>query len=77
GVQNIIDSLGTQKFKRIRVGINQNAGEILSTEDAHLPVRSPAEAGDFVLGKFSEEELEKLKKISDDILNTIKKLTLN
>jgi len=65
GVQNIIDRLGTQKFKRVRIGIGEEvSGAPVCRTDAH----------DFVLGKFSEEELEKIKKISDDILSAIKSL---
>lgn len=65
GVQNVIDSLGTQKFKRVRIGIGEEASGVISCRmDAH----------DFVLGKFSEEELEKLKKISEDILSAVKSL---
>ena len=65
GVQNLIDQLGTQKFTRLRIGIGETTtDEPLCRLGAH----------DFVLDKFSETETEKLKKISDDILNEIKKL---
>ncbi|HRY82302.1 MAG TPA: aminoacyl-tRNA hydrolase [Candidatus Moranbacteria bacterium] len=79
GVQNIIDQLGTQKFKRIRVGIGQSVGEALVCRlDTHPPrvdETSPrVEAGDFVLEKFSAEELETIKKISENILGEIEKL---
>ena len=51
GVQNIIDRLGTQKFQRIRIGIGEEiSGAISCRIDAH----------DFVLGKFSAEESEKI-----------------
>jgi PTH1 family peptidyl-tRNA hydrolase len=65
GVQNIIEKLDTQKFKRVRIGIGEEAGETAACRtDAH----------EYVLAKFSKEESEKLKKISDDILNAIKSL---
>lgn len=68
GVENIIEKLGTQKFRRVRIGIGEETpeGAVICRINAH----------DFVLQKFSEEELEKIKKISDDILNEIKKLLL-
>lgn len=75
GVENIIEKLGTQKFKRIRIGIG--AEDKTSETDAHLPRQScqqAAEAGDFVLQKFSPEELEKIEKISDAVLQEIEKL---
>ncbi|MDO8240449.1 MAG: aminoacyl-tRNA hydrolase [Candidatus Moranbacteria bacterium] len=65
GVQNIIDQLGTQKFKRVRIGL----GKITTDEPA-----CRLGAHDFVLGKFTAEEKEKIEKISTDILNEIKKL---
>lgn len=65
GVQNIIDQLGTQKFRRIRIGVGQSVGEALVCRlNAH----------DFVLEKFTASELETIEKISEDILEEIKKL---
>lgn len=58
GVQNIIDCLGTQKFKRIRIGVGT---------ETNLP------SDVFVLQKFSDEELEKIKKVLDDVLEEVKK----
>jgi len=56
GVQNIIDRLGTQKLKRIRVGIGEEiSGAPVCRTDAHA----------FVLGKFSEEEQNKIKQCCD------------
>ena len=49
GVESIVESLGTSKFNRIRVGIG------------HPPI--PMETDSFVLQKFSEEEKEKLQEI--------------
>lgn len=65
GVQNIIDQLGTQKFKRVRIGLGQ-----VTTDEPSCRLG----AHDFVLGKFAAEEKEKLEKISTDIVEEIKKL---
>jgi len=65
GVQNIIDTLGTQKFKRIRIGI----GEDNSDEDA-----CRLGAHDYVLDKFSEEEIKKIAAVGPAVLEEIKKL---
>ena len=65
GVQNIIDQLGTQKFKRLRIGVGE--------EKEGAPVCRLG-AHDFVLGKFSKEENETLEKIFLNILEEIKKL---
>lgn len=65
GVQNIIDKLGTQKFARIRIGIGEaKEGVPVCRLGAH----------DFVLGKFKDEEKEKIESISSEIISEIKKL---
>ena len=65
GVQNIIDQLGTQAFRRVRVGIGEAEGEtVVCRLNAH----------DFVLGKITKEEAEKIGAIEQDILEEIKKL---
>lgn len=61
GVQNIIDNLGTQKFKRIRIGIE---GEE-KRKNRVMP------SDDFVLQKFTEEEIKEVNKTFADILNNI------
>jgi len=66
GVQNIIDNLGTQKFKRIRVGI----GEV--SEEGAIKCRLGAH--DFVLDKFSDVEIKKIAALKPVILDEIKKL---
>jgi len=48
GVQNIIDSLGTQNFSRIRIGIENRK------EEDRMPTEN------FVLANFSQTELETL-----------------
>ncbi|HPN96513.1 MAG TPA: aminoacyl-tRNA hydrolase [Candidatus Moranbacteria bacterium] len=62
GVQDIIEKIGTKNFKRIRIGI------------ANEKLRNPIDPSDFVLQKFSEEELEKIfGKISENVLREIEK----
>ena len=48
GVQNIIDLLGTKKFHRIRIGVESREPD------------SPLYTSDFVLQKFTDEELKQL-----------------
>lgn len=57
GIQSIIDHLGTQKFKRIRIGI----------EGSELKKNRLISGSDFVLQKFSDEELLKIKSLSKEI----------
>ena len=66
GVQNIIDQIGTQTFKRVRIGIGETTAD--GTPSCRLGVH------DFVLGKISAEELEKLASIEKEILSEIQKL---
>jgi PTH1 family peptidyl-tRNA hydrolase len=61
GVQNIIDKLGTQKFKRIRIGVG-------------VETDLPSEV--FVLQKFSDEESEKIKDVLEKVLEEVKKTNL-
>ncbi|MFA7209811.1 MAG: aminoacyl-tRNA hydrolase [Parcubacteria group bacterium] len=65
GVQNLIDQLGTQKFKRLRVGIGEERdGAPVCRLGAH----------DFVLGKFSEEEKKTIESVTENIADGIKNL---
>ncbi len=63
GIQNIIDLLGSQKFKRIRIGIGKPPEEkktcLISGKD-------------YVLQKFSPSELTTLTELFPAILTTIK-----
>ena len=61
GIQSIIDNLGTQKFKRVRIGI----------EGSELKKNRLMSGSDFVLQKFSEEELETIKKLSEEIAKSL------
>ncbi|MFZ2975456.1 MAG: aminoacyl-tRNA hydrolase [Candidatus Moraniibacteriota bacterium] len=69
GVQNIIDQLGTQKFRRVRIGIGQESASSADKKEGALVCRLGVH--DFVLEKFTPEELETTKKISEDILEEI------
>lgn len=55
GIKSIIKNLGTEEFKRIRIGISKPKGDVV----------------DFVLGKFSKEDKEKIKKTLDIVNNII------
>lgn len=65
GVQNIIDDLGTKKFARLRIGIKKELNEIDNANQM--------EVSDFVLGKLSSEEVEKIAAIEKDALAEVKK----
>jgi PTH1 family peptidyl-tRNA hydrolase len=62
GVQNIINQLGTQKFTRLRIGIGKVTTD---TPSCRLGVH------DFVLGKFSQTESEKIISIFPDLLQVL------
>lgn len=57
GVQNIIDKLNTKKFARLRIGIK-------SEKDTFYQI----DAANFVLEKFTAEELQKISEIEKEIL---------
>jgi len=54
GVQSIIDALGTQNFKHVKIGIRPKLG---------LPMSQQLKAEDFVLKKFTKEEQSRLGEI--------------
>jgi len=54
GVKNIIERLGTSKFKRLRVGIGYDSGFLIK---------------DWVLGNFSQTEKEEINKIFPILLD--------
>jgi peptidyl-tRNA hydrolase, PTH1 family len=70
GVQDIIDKLGTQKFKRIRIGIGLN-----SDSPADLSAEASAKAEVFVLQKFSDLEKEKVDNVLEEVLEKMKNIT--
>ncbi len=57
GIQSIIDHIGTQQFKRIRIGI----------EGAERKKTRTIPGDVFVLQNFSEEELNEISKVNNDI----------
>lgn len=57
GVQDIIDKIGTQKFRRIRIGIEG--------EEKRKTRTVPGDV--FVLQNFSEEEIEIVKNLAKEI----------
>ena len=59
GVQNIIDNHGTQKFKRIRIGIGA---------ETDLP------SDVFVLQKFSDEEKDEIEKVLKKVIEEIENI---
>jgi len=63
GVQSVIDSLGSQDFQRLRIGIKKETQS-----------KIPAEA--FVLQKFTPEEKIKIKKTAREALDVLQKLIL-
>lgn len=61
GVQNIFDKFGTQAISRIRIGI----------EGSEKKLQRQMSGSDFVLQKFSDEELEIVKKLAEEIMKSI------
>lgn len=61
GIASIIENTGTQKFRRIRIGI----------EGSELKKNRVMSGSDFVLQKFSDEEAEVIKKLTEEIIKNI------
>jgi len=61
GVENIMEKIGTQEFKRIRIGIEG--------EEKRKTRTIPGDA--FVLQDFSEEELEPIRNLAQDLKTII------
>lgn len=62
GVQDIIDKLGTQKFKRIRVGIGRPKTLIQGQQKPLYKVE------DYVLQDFSPQDLDYIRKVGIEYL---------
>jgi len=60
GMKSCIESLGTKEFKRLRIGINSG-----------LPVK---DLSGYVLGRFTPEEMSKLRASFDDAFSKLKDL---
>jgi PTH1 family peptidyl-tRNA hydrolase len=65
GVKSVQTALKTMDFTRIRVGISP------STPSGKLRRPEPAKIVNFVLGKFSPNDQEKLKKVKKSVLEAI------
>lgn len=59
GVRSVINSLGTQEFARLRLGI----GPAVSTNDERKRLRDELDAKPYVLGQFTDEENEMLEEL--------------
>lgn len=74
GVQNIIDTLGTQEFRRIRIGAGQVSENMemnsTGTSSESQPNSSP-QTDVFVLQKMRDEELKVLKEVFKKIVKEI------
>ncbi len=73
GVEDIINSLGSQGFPRIRIGI----GPVKGFGKEKLEIKKPANSKRFVLDKFSKREEEILEGVMEKtvefLINSIKK----
>ena len=58
GVQSVINNIGTQEFKRIRIGVEKSGGR---------KNRGNISGDDFVLRDFEEDEIEKVRKLAKKI----------
>lgn len=61
GVTSIFETLGTQKITRVRIGI----------EGAEKKLERQMSGSDFVLQKFSQEELETIQKLEAEITKAL------
>jgi PTH1 family peptidyl-tRNA hydrolase len=61
GISSIFETLGTQQIRRIRIGI----------EGAEKKLTRILAGSDFVLQDFNAEELDAIKKLSNQIVDTI------
>ena len=60
GLQNIIDTLGTEEFCRVRIGIADSEKTLIDSK--------VIDTADYVLQKFSDRELPVLEKISEVVV---------
>lgn len=59
GVEDIISKIGTNNFRRIRIGV------------ASGDLRTKVDPSDFVLQKFSDEEMRNIEELSQDIIKSL------
>jgi len=67
GLKNIISILGTEDFKRLRIGIGKNSLKESEEENAYESL----EAKSFVLGKFTKRELPIIEKMVERAVELI------
>ncbi len=70
GVKSVIESLGTREFTRIRIGI---APENVDGKDIKPP--HGEEVQRYVMGKFSEDEVTKLRELAPKVVGAIQMIT--
>ena len=58
GLQNIIETLKTDKFKRVRIGIS-----------GKLKEETPIDTKDYVLSKIDDDELKVIDKVISEVVN--------
>lgn len=63
GVQSIVDHLGSNDFWRIRIGV--------APTDQSIP-----DTADFVLGKFTKDEQQRLRPVLHNVIQEVTKLIL-
>lgn len=67
GLQSVIDSLGSDYFTRIRIGIGPKKGN----RNEIKKIKDLIEAEDYVLSQFSKRELPILNKVIDEAIKYI------
>ena len=71
GLQNIIDTLGSEQFIRVRIGISDAKKNLQEIDKKD----SPIDTEDYVLSNFSRREIPRLEKVielvSDEIIRHI------
>jgi PTH1 family peptidyl-tRNA hydrolase len=66
GVKNIIESLGTREFIRIRIGIAP-----VEVDGKEIKAPHGEEVQDFVLGKFREDEENALREVAPKVVGAL------
>ncbi|KLL04282.1 MAG: peptidyl-tRNA hydrolase [Mycoplasmataceae bacterium CE_OT135] len=69
GVKNIIECLGTQKFKRLKIGIGPKREMI--ENDNYQPFGQKIPLKDWVCQKFTEEERKEIEKIIPNLIDRL------
>lgn len=72
GVKSVQRILGTNEFIRIKVGLSPT-----TTSGKVRKPKGDQKVLDFIIGDFRKRELEKLKKVSKDIVSALESIILN